>query len=48
MTFFLGFLFLFIIVGMSTRSFGWFSYLAIIASVVVLAGAYTFSGSVWG
>ena len=47
MQFFLGFLILIVIVGMATRSFGWFSYLAIIGAAGVMAGAYSYSSVVW-
>ena len=47
MQLFLGFLILIVIVGMATRSFGWFSYLAIFGAAVVMAGAYSYSSAVW-
>ena len=47
MQFFMAFLFLFLIVGMSTRSLGWFSYVAILGMSAAMAGTYAFSSAVW-
>ena len=47
MQFFMAFLFLFLIVGMSTRSIGWFSYVALLGLAGVMAGTYAFSSAVW-
>ena len=47
MKLYLGFLVVFLMIGMSTRSLGAWSYLAMGGAAVLLAGAYMVSASAW-
>lgn len=47
MRLFIGFILLFVIFGMSTRSLGAWGYLIIVGAASVMAGLYMFTGAVW-